>query len=143
MRQVFLTALGAAMLLAACDAWETAPPPPPPQPAPITETAPPAFEDNGCLGYLLLQRAAILEGRAEGSSGALEAPIAAWRARGAQTLSAEELTQYETSSVAAHGDEGAEAIATRAGECAASAPSQGEQQQSGRDTRNDDANPQE
>ena len=33
--------------LAACDAWETAPPPAPPPPAPIAETAPPSFEDNG------------------------------------------------------------------------------------------------
>ena len=132
--------------LAACDAWETATPPTPPPPAPIAETAPPSFEDNGCLGYLLLSRAAILEGRAEGDSAALEAPVAAWRARGRQTLSADELVQYETSSLAEHGEEGAHAIAERARECAISAPASQGQQQDGDgedegEARSNDAQP--
>jgi hypothetical protein len=128
---MFAISLVLAAGLAGCDAWETAPPPAPPSPAPIAATAPPSFEDNGCLGYLLLNRAAVLEGRAEGDSAALEAPIAAWRARGRQTLSAEELVQYETSSVAEHSDEGAQAITARARECVISAPASQAQEQEG------------
>ncbi len=122
MRAVVMSlSAAAALLLAGCDAWETAPPPTP-QPAPVIEAAAPSFEDDNCLGYLLLQRAAIAQGRAEGDAAALDAPIEAWRARGAQTLSAEELTQYETSSVAELGDSGADLIAERAQECVTGAP---------------------
>lgn len=116
--------LGAAGLMAACDAWETAPPPAPSPPPAALEAAAPSFEDNGCLAYLLLQRTAVVQGRAEGEAAALDPPIAAWRAQGAQTLSAEELTQYETSSIAEHGGDGASVIAERAEACVTSAPVQ-------------------
>lgn len=123
MRLSFLTlAISASVLLAACDAWETAPPPPPPDPAAVAETAPPTFEDNSCLGFLLLQRAAVTGGRAQGDTAVIEAAIAAWRARGAQTLSADELAQYETSSVAVSDDESAQTITDRAEACVTSAP---------------------
>jgi hypothetical protein len=121
-RMLMSLTLVAAPLLAACDAWETAPPPQP-RPAPVAAAAPPTFEDNGCLGYLLLQRAAIAGARAEGDAAALDPPIAAWRARGAQTLSAEELAQYETTSVANQSDDTAEVIAERAAACVTDAPS--------------------
>ncbi len=130
MRRLILSMIvGAAPLLAACDAWETAPPPQP-APASVVPAAPPSFEDNGCLGYLLLYRAAILSGSVQGEAGALEAPIAAWRARGAETLSTEQLAQYETTSVTSQGDDGAEVIAERAQECVTSAPTQARSDQS-------------
>jgi hypothetical protein len=123
MRLSFLTlSVSAALVLGACDAWETATPPPVPPPAPIAETAPPSFEDNSCLGYLLLQRAAVVEGRAQGEVAALGTAITAWRARGAAALSADELAQYETSSVAVLDDESSSVIGERAQACVTSAP---------------------
>lgn len=122
MRLSFLTlGVSAAVLLGACDAWETAPPPPPTKAA-VVETAPPTFEDNSCLGFLLLQRAAIAGGRAQGDVAPIETALAAWRAQGAQTLSADELAQYETSSVAVSDNENAQTIAERAQACVISAP---------------------
>lgn len=122
MRLSFLTlGVSAAVLLGACDAWETAPPPAP-STAAVVETAPPTFEDNSCLGFLLLQRAAITGGRAQGDVAPIESAIAGWRAQGEQTLSADELSQYETSSIAVSDDENAQTIAERAQACVTSAP---------------------
>lgn len=116
----FGAGIAALVLLVAC---EPAPSPEAPPPPTIPQTRLETFEDNGCLGYLLLQRAAILEGRAQGNAAALDAPIAAWRAAGTQILSADELAQYEATSVAVQGSEAAEVIATRAASCVTSAPS--------------------
>jgi len=124
---LFGAAVAAMGLLGACDAWETATPPAPPPAAPLEAAAPPSFEDGGCLAYLLLRRAAISAGRAQGDAAALDAAIAAWRARGAQEMTSEELAQYEVSSMATRDDESADAIAARATECVASAPRQSPQ----------------
>jgi hypothetical protein len=123
MRAIILSfSVGAAALLAACDAWETATPPPTPPRSTMAAPAPPSFEDNGCLAYLQIRRAAILDGRAQGDAAALDAPIAAWRARGAQTLSADELAQYEASSTVVHEVQSAGTIAERAEACVRDAP---------------------
>jgi hypothetical protein len=118
---LLILGVSAAVLLGACDAWETAPPPAP-STAAVAETAPPTFEDNSCLGFLLLQRAAIAGGRAQGDVAAVSAAIAAWRARGGETLTADEMPQYETSSKAVSDDDNAQTIGERAQACVTSAP---------------------
>jgi hypothetical protein len=112
-----VTVAAALVLLAACT-----------PPAQQSRDAPPAaettemFNDNGCLGYLLLQRAAMGENRASGDVAPLEAATAAWRASARHTLTADELAQYEASSFAVQDDETAEHIAARAAACVADAP---------------------
>jgi hypothetical protein len=104
-------ALAAAALLAACNAL----------PVPTAAEAA-GFDDNGCLGVLLLQRNAVLEGRALGDEGALRAAIGAWRMSARGYLTADELAQFEASSFAVHDDQTPEIITERAAQCVADAP---------------------
>jgi|GEM_PF-3220143 len=95
-------------------------------PAPDAETPEQAqiatFEDGGCLGYLLLQRAAIAEGRAQGDEAALGTALEAWRASADDVLSTTGLAQYEASSVAVQDDADAATLETEAARCVADAP---------------------
>ena len=101
---------GAMLALAACG--QTAP-----GDAPLT-----TFEDSGCIGALLVHRAAVNEGRAEGDSAALTAALDAWRAAARAQLSADELAHFEASSFAVESNTDAEEIELRADNCVASAP---------------------
>lgn len=114
MRTMFAAAMAALAGLGACT------PPAPDAEAPPAETA--TFEDGGCLGYLLLQRSAIAEGRAQGDEAALGTALEAWRASADGTLSATELAQYEASSAAVQDDAGATTIESEAARCVATAP---------------------
>jgi hypothetical protein len=119
MRFAWAAAVLGVMALAACD---PAPEPKAPEPPIVPENRLETFEDTGCLGYLLLQRTAISEGRAQGDTAALDAAVAAWRGAGTGILSADELAQYEATSVAVQRSEPADVIAERAAGCVTSAP---------------------
>lgn len=115
MRLVSFAAAVAALMLAACDNT-----PAPPEPV-ATETIT-AFEDGGCIGVLMLQRAAVIEGRAEGDAAALTEAISDWRTAAATQLSGAELNQYEASSIAVEDDLPADVLADRAEVCVTTAP---------------------
>lgn len=115
MRFHFVLAYSALALLAACT-----PPASEPAPAAIEEVV--TFEDGNCLGYLILQRTAIAEGRAQGDEAALGTALEAWRASASGTLRSMELAQYEASSIAVHDDTDAATLATEAARCVATAP---------------------
>lgn len=114
MRIIFAAAMASMAALASCT------PPPQETEAPAAQTA--SFEDGGCLGYLLLQRTAIAEGRAQGDEAVLGTALEAWRAAADGSLSATELAQYEASSVAVQDDAGATTIESEAARCVAIAP---------------------
>lgn len=95
----------------------------PPAPAPQAEPEVLAsFEDGGCIAVLQHQRAAVTEGRAQGDEATLTAAITGWRASAAGALTADELAQYEASSLAVEGNATPEQLAERASACIANAP---------------------
>lgn len=79
------------------------------------------FEDNGCIGALLAHRAAVIQG-ADGDAAALTAALERWRTAALQTLSADELAQFEASSFAVEQNADAEDLAAQASSCVANAP---------------------
>lgn len=114
MRQrVLSAAFAAAALLAACGQTAT-------QQAEAPVAAEPAtFEDTGCLGVLLHHKQTAA---APAEQAALDAAIAAWRASAEGILTADELAQYEASSVAIETNSPAPEKAQRVAPCIATAP---------------------
>lgn len=97
------------------------------EPAPSAETPdrnPPLtlFNDNGCIAFLMLQRTAIREGRAQGDIETLQDALATWRTQAASTLSPEELLDYEERSLREHERTSPANIAERAAACVADVP---------------------
>jgi len=75
-----------------------------------------------CMAYLSLQSGAVLEGRAQGDSAALDLANAAWRTHAEQKYTADELAQYYASTVAVFDDASPEDLPLLAAHCASSAP---------------------
>lgn len=105
----------AAIALAACSQQA---------PAPSENEVPQSatFEDNGCIGVLLAHRAVVIQSNGEGDAAALTAALERWRAAAQQTLSADELAQFEASSFAVEQNADAEDLAAQSATCVATAP---------------------
>lgn len=111
----FMAVALAALALVACSQQT---PPPAGSEAPQRAT----FEDNGCIGALLAHRAVVIQGSVDGDAAALTAALESWRIAARQTLSADELAQFEASSFAVEQNADAEERAAQAASCVANAP---------------------